>query len=102
MKKNVDLELIVKDREILKELMVQMLYKPSVVLTGLLNDNYDDRTEYKLKFTAELNCSENEKDLAMDGRNTKELKTSNSELVSSKSELKEWCEEWSNKVLQRG
>lgn len=102
MKKNVDLELIVKDREILKELMVQMLYKPSVVLTGLSNNNYDDRTEYKLKFTAELNCSENEKNLAMDGRNTKELKTSNSELVSSKSELKEWCEEWSNKVLQRG
>ena len=102
MKKNVDLELIVKDREILKELMVQMLYKPSVVLTGLSNDNYDDRTEYKLKFTAELNYSENEKDLAMDGRNTKELKTSNSEFASSKSELKEWCEEWSNKVLQRG
>ena len=102
MKKNVDLELIVKDREILKELMVQMLYKPSVVLTGLSNDNYDDRTEYKLKFTAELNCSENEKELAMDGRNTKELKTSNSEFASSKSELKEWCEEWSNKVLQRG
>ena len=102
MKKNVDLELIVKDREILKELMGQMLYKPSVVLTGLSNDNYDDRTEYKLKFTAELNCSENEKELAMDGRNTKELKTSNSEFASSKSELKEWCEEWSNKVLQRG
>ena len=95
MKKNVDLELIVKDRETLKELMVQMLYKPSVVLTGLLNDNYDDRTEYKLKFTAELNCSENEKDLAMDGRNTKELKTSNSE-------VEEWCKEWGNKVLQRG
>lgn len=102
MKKNVDLELIVKDREILKELMVQMLYKPSVVLTGLSNNNYDDRTEYKLKFTAELNCSANEKDLAMDGRNTKELKTSNSELASSKSEIEEWCNKWGNEVLQRG
>ena len=113
MKKTIDLELIVNDREDLKELMIHMLYKPDVVLTGLSNDNYKDTINYKLRFKANLilperaelilpEDSENEKDLAMDGRSTKELKTSNSELVASKSELKEWCEELSNKVLQRG
>lgn len=84
MKKTIDLELIVNDREDLKEIMLHMLYKPSVVLTGLSNDNYEDTINYKLRFKAELilpDEQENNNYLAVDGKNTNDLNEEGLDIV---------------------